>query len=140
MNGTIQQQVNQAIAEGLRVQQAVQQIVLKALAEGRLDLDAMRKVTGDALAAVRVAEPGSAAKDAVRGIESALAHAADLAKVRADVAAVEKMFVATLSQAADAARGAAKATLEDLARHAEASGTAIGRQLRESAERLKNPA
>jgi len=57
----------------------------------------------------------------------------DLAKARADMAAVEKMYVDTLSEAAHAARGAAKATLEDLARHAEASGTAIGRQLRESA-------
>ena len=160
MNETIEQQVDKAIAEGRRVQEAVQQITLKALTQGRLDLEAMRKVTGDAVAAVREAATQqdahvtNAAKEAARGIERALAQAAealklsiqeasgragkfsseDLAKARADMAAVEKMFVDTLSEAAQAARGAAKATLQDLARHAEASGTAIGRQLRESAD------
>ena len=160
MNETIEQQVDKAIAEGRRVQEAVQQITLKALTQGRLDLEAMRKVTGDAVAAVREAATRqdahvtNAAKEAARGIERALAQAAealklsiqeasgragkfaseDLAKARADMAAVEKMFVDTLSEAAQAARGAAKATLQDLAHHAEAGGTAIGRQLRESAD------
>jgi hypothetical protein len=159
MNETIDQQVDKAITEGRRVQEAVQQITLKALTQGRLDLEAMRKVTGDAVAAVREAatrqdaHARSAAEEAAQGIERALGQAAealklsiqeasgragkfsseDLAKARADMAAVEKMYVDTLSEAAHAARGAAKATLEDLARHAEASGTAIGRQLRESA-------
>ena len=160
MNETIEQQVDKAIAEGRRVQEAVREITLEALSKGRLDLEAMRKVTGEAVAAVREtatrhdAHARNAVREALQGIERALAQAAEamklsiqeaggrvgtfsseeLAKARADLAAVEKMFVETLSEAAQAARGAAKATLEDLARHAEASGTAIGRQMRESAE------
>lgn len=148
MNETIQQQVYNAIAEGRRVQEAVQRITLKALIHGRLDLEEMRLVTGDALAAVREAATQqnahitNAAKEAARGIACALAQAAealklsiqeasgragkfssaDLAKARADMAAVERMFVDTLSKTAQAARGAANATLQDLARHAEASG------------------
>ncbi len=42
MNETIQQQVDKAVAEGRRVQEAVQQITLKALTQGRLDLEEMR--------------------------------------------------------------------------------------------------
>ena len=41
MNETIQQQVYNAIAEGRRVQEAVQRITLKALIHGRLDLEEM---------------------------------------------------------------------------------------------------
>ncbi|MGZ8231178.1 MAG: DUF6781 family protein [Burkholderiales bacterium] len=159
MNETVTQQVQKAIAEGRRVQEAVHDIALKALARHELDFEAMRKVTREAVDAVREAAGHQdiavkdAAKQAIGGIDHALAHAAealklsiqeassrtekfsreDLAKARADLAELERMFVETLGEAARAARGTAKATLEDLARHAETSGTAVGRQLRESA-------
>jgi hypothetical protein len=152
-------QVQKAIAEGRRVQEAVQQITLKALTERQLDFAAMRKVTREAIDAVRESATAQgegmkdAAKQAVAGVDDALAKAAealklslqeaggrmekfsseDLTKARKDLADTEKMFIDTLSGAAHTAQGAARATFEDLARHAQASGTAIGRQLRESA-------
>lgn len=156
----IGKQIEGAIREGRRVQEAVRDITLKALTQRELDFAAMRKVTREALDAVREAagrhegNVKEATKQAVQGVDQALAHAAeavklslqeagdraekfsreDLSKVRANLGDLEKMFVDTLGEAARAARGAAKATLEDLARHAESSGTAVGRQLRESAE------
>jgi hypothetical protein len=156
----VAKEVEGAIREGLRVQETVRDITLKALTQRELDFAAMRKVTREAIDAVREAagrnEAGvkEATKQAIHGVDQALAHAAealklslqeaggraekfsreDLAKVRANLGDLEKMFVDTLGEAARAARGAGKATLEDLARHAEASGTAVGRQMRESAE------
>lgn len=152
-------QVESAIREGRRVQEQVQEIALKALTGRQLDFEAMRKVTREAFDAVRDAasapDPGlrEAAKQAVHGVEEALAKAAeavklslqeaggrldrfskeDLANARADLGDVEKMFVQALKDTAKATQGAARATLEELARHAEASGTAVGRQLRDSA-------
>lgn len=153
-------EVEGAIREGQRIQESVRDITLKALTQRELDFAAMRKVTREALDAVREAagrhdaNVKEATRQAVHGVDQALAHAAealklslqeagnraekfsreDLAKARANLGDLEKMFVDTLGEAAKAARGAAKATLEDLARHAESSGTAVGRQLRESAE------
>jgi hypothetical protein len=152
-------QIEDALHEGRRVQEAVQQITLKALTQRELDFAAMRKVAREAIDAVRDAastpDAGvkEAAKQAVAGVDQALAQAAaalklslqeagsrmekfsgeDLAKARKDLGDVEKMFVDTLSNAARTAQGAARATFEDLARHAQASGTAVGRQLREAA-------
>jgi len=156
----VAKEVEGAIREGIRVQEAVRDITLKALTQRELDFAAMRKVTREALDAVREAagrhegNVKEATKQAVQGVDQALAHAAeavklslqeagdraerfsreDLSKVRANLGDLERMFVDTLGEAARAARGAAKATFEDLARHAESSGTAVGRQLRESAE------
>lgn len=153
------EQVRNAMEQGRRVQEAVQQITLKALTQRELDFAAMRKVTREAIDAVREtaaaqgAGVGDAARQAVAGVDQALAKAAeavklslqeagsrmekfsseDLAKARSELADMEKMFVDTLSGAARAAQGTARATFEDLARHAQASGTAVGRQLRESA-------
>lgn len=155
----VAKEVEGAIREGQRIQEAVRDITLKALTQRELDFAAMRKVTREALEAVREAagrhdaDVKEATKQAVQGVDQALAHAAealklslqeagsraekfsreDLARARANLADLEKMFVDTLGEAAKAARGAAKATLEELARHAESSGTAVGRQLRESA-------
>jgi hypothetical protein len=152
-------QIEGAIRHGRRVQEAVRAITLKALTGRELDLAAIRSVTREALEAIRKAAAtenggiGEAGKQAIRGVEHALGHAAqairlsleeaagrtekfskeDLAKARADLADVEKMFVDSLAAAARAARGTAQQTFEEMAHHAEASGTAIGRQLHESA-------
>lgn len=156
-------EVEGVLRRGQRVQEQVQALVLKALSERQLDFEGMRKVTHEAFDAVRAAAATQdagmreAAKDAVRGVEQALAKAAealklaleeaagrldrfskeDLAKARADLGDVEKMFVQTLKDTAKAAQGVTRATLEELARHAEASGTAVGRELRESAARTE---
>ncbi|MGE0873813.1 MAG: DUF6781 family protein [Burkholderiales bacterium] len=151
--------VRKAIAEGRRVQEAVRDITLKALTRHELDQRALRKVTKDAMdavrdaAAVQGASVTQAAKDAVGGVDQALAHAAqalklsldeaasragkftqeDLARAKNDLADLEKMFLDTLRDTAQSASGTASAMFEDLGRHARSSGTAIGRQLAEMA-------
>lgn len=151
-------EVEGALREGRRIQEALQEVTLKALTRRELDLATLRSVTRDALDAVREtaqargAGAQEAVKQAVAGVDQALAQAAqalklsleeaggraekfsreDLAKARADLAGVEKMFVDALGETARAAHGTAKAAFEDLARHAETSGTAIGKQMREA--------
>lgn len=151
-------EVGKAIAAGRRVQETVRNATLKALTQRELDHAAMRKVTHDTLNAVRDATAAQganarqAAKDAVEGVAQALAHAGqalslsieeaagraqqfsreDLAKARGDIAELEKMFVDTLQETSRNAYGAASAVLKELAEHASASGTAIGRQMEES--------
>ena len=117
---TIEQQLNQALAEGDRLQDVVQQILLRALTRAPLDVDGMRKAAAEALGAVREAatqgdaQARRAALQAMRGIESALAQ---VTRARADMATLEKVFIDELRQAADAARG-----------------TPLGQQLQESAD------
>lgn len=87
MKETAAQQLDKAMAQGRRVQEAVQQITLKTLAQGRLDLEPMRKVTADAVHAVREAaahqhaHARDAAKQAAQGIQRALAQAAEALKL-----------------------------------------------------------
>ena len=98
--------VRKAIAEGRRVQEAVRDITLKALTRHELDQRALRKVTRDAMhavresAAVQGASVTQAVNDAVGGVDQALAHAVQALKLSID----------------EAASHAGKFTHEDLAR------------------------
>jgi hypothetical protein len=65
--------------------------------QGKLDRAGVRRVTSEAMQAVREA----AAMDGPRA-------RADLAQARKHMAEVERLFLATLREAADAGRGAAK--------------------------------
>jgi hypothetical protein len=151
----IQDEVRRAVEQGHGIQKAVRDITLKALTRGELDSDAIRKVTGEVVKAVREASTvqGERAKevvaDAVAGVDEALAHAAqarklsieeaagraekfsreDLAKARASLKSLEGDFLDSLREAARAGRGTVSSILDDLIRHAQASGTAVGRQL-----------
>lgn len=156
-------EIRKAIAEGRKVQEAVRAITLKALSGRELDQAAIAKVTREVMGAVREAaeargdseaKPASAQpiRDAVEGLDDALAQAAqalklsleeaagragkfqheDLARARGDLATLERMFIDTLRDTARAGRGAAADILEDLARHARVSGTAVGRQLEQA--------
>ncbi len=150
-------EVRRAVEKGRGIQKAVRDITLKALTRGELDQDAIRKVTGDVLKGVQEAATvqGARAKDvvaeAVAGVDEALAHAAqalklsieeaagraekfsreDLAKARESLKNLEGDFLDTLREAARASRSAVSAILDDLIEHAQASGTAVGRQLRQ---------
>lgn len=153
----VREDVRKAIADGRRVQETVRNITLKALTRRELDREALGKVTREVVDAVResaaVQGPGikQAAKEAVDGLDEALAHAAqalklsleeaasragkfsreDLAKAKGDLGGTERMFLDTLRETAKASRGAAAAIFDDLLQHARASGTAIGKQLGE---------
>ena len=153
-------EVARAIAEGRDVQQRVRAITLKALTARELDQAALAEVTRDVMRAVREAAeaaghlapaPGIThpVREALDGLDEALAHAAqalklsleeaagraqafrheDLARARADLAMLERLYLDTLRETARSARGTTAAMLEDLARHARVSGTVVGRQL-----------
>jgi hypothetical protein len=151
----IRDEVRRAVEQGRGIQKAVRDITLKALTRGELDQDAIRKVTRHVVKAVQEAATvqGERAKDvmaeAVAGVDEALAHAAqalklsieeaagraekfsrdDLAKARKSLKNLEGDFLETLRETARASRSAMSTILDDLAKHAQASGTAVGRQL-----------
>jgi len=148
-------EVRRAIEQGRGIQKAVRDITLKALTRGELDPDAIRKVTRDAVKGVQeaAAVQGVRVKDvvaeAVAGVDEALAHAAqalklsieeaagraekfsreDLAKARESLKNLESDFLDALRDTARAGSGTVSAILDDLIEHAQASGTAVGRQL-----------
>jgi hypothetical protein len=154
---TIQDEVRRAVELGRGIQEAACNITLKALTRGELDRDAIRKVTGDVVKGVQEAATvqGARAKDvvaqAVAGVDEALAHAAqalklsieeaggraekfsreDLAKARESLKNLEGDFLDTLRETARASHSTISSILDDLVRHAQSSGTAVGGQLRQ---------
>jgi len=155
--GKIRDEVRRAVELGRGIQKAACKITLQALTRGELDRDAIRKVTGDVVKGVQEAATvqGTRAKEvmaeAVAGVDEALAHAAqalklsieeaggraekfsreDLAKARDSLKNLEGDFLETLGDAARAGRGAMSSILDDLIRHAQSSGTAVGRRLQQ---------
>jgi len=153
----IRDEVRRALDQGRGIQKAVRDITLKALTRGELDQDAIRKVTGKVVKAVQEAATvqGVRAKEvwaeAVAGVDEALAHAAqalklsideatgraekfsreDLAKARSSLKNLEGDFLDTLRETARASRSTVSAILDDLIKHAQGSGTAVGRQLQQ---------
>jgi hypothetical protein len=151
----IRDEVRRAVGQGHGIQKAVRDITLKALTRGELDQNAVRRVTRDVVKGVQEAATvqGVRAKEvvaeAVAGVDEALAHAAqalklsieeaagraekfsseDLARARESLKSLEGDFLDTLRETARASRTTVSAILDDLIEHAQASGTAVGRQL-----------
>jgi hypothetical protein len=151
----IRDDVRRAVGQGHGIQKAVRDITLKALTRGELDQNAVRRVTRDVVKGVQEAATvqGVRAKEvvaeAVAGVDEALAHAAqalklsieeaagraekfsseDLARARESLKSLEGDFLETLRETARASRTTVSAILDDLIEHAQASGTAVGRQL-----------
>ncbi|MDD3674970.1 DUF6781 family protein [Thauera propionica] len=149
----IERDVQAAVeAEPARIAERVHAITLAALTRGVVDTQALREVTqavlrGAQAAAPRVeAEHTEGLKEAVRGLDEALASAAQATQLAMQEAIgrssefsreglkqsldqlsrLEGDFVAALGDAARQASGTAQATLKDLAEHARSSGTAVG--------------
>lgn len=144
------------------IAERVRGITLSALSEGRLDGEGIRQVMGAVLKGAQqgVARPGeqsaTALKEAVRGLDEALAAAAQATqlaiqeaagrtsefsreglKTRADeLAGLESKFLDTLTEAARGATGHVQETLRDLAAHSRASGTAVGGRVQSAASQL----
>jgi len=163
---SVHDEIRQAVKEGGDIQEAVRRVTLKALTQGELDGESVRKVTAEVIKGVQeaTATHGASVKDvtakAVAGVDEALARAAqaiklsleeatdraekfsrdDLAKTRENLRNMEKLFVDTLRETAKAGQGAASSVLDDLARHAQASGTAVGRQVAENMSGLAGQA
>ena len=83
------------------ISDAVRGITRKALSQGKLDRAAVRKVTGDAMAAVRQAATASGGPQARE----------DLAHARRNLGELERLFVKTLREAAAAGKGAASQSM-----------------------------
>lgn len=163
--GTIETEVRDAVEQGNDVQEKVRQLTLRVISTRSLDIESVRQT---ASAVLRGAQAGvqrelqhSSAqthiardhlKQAVAGLDIALAQFAEAAKLtveeaagraqkyssddlkraRADLASLETMFVETLHSSASAAKNAAGEILHDLAAHARTHGSAVGTQLKDT--------
>lgn len=152
----IERQVSTAVENNTTsIADKVRTIAIQALSEHEFDIDAIKRVivvvvSGAQRGAANRAEHGvQAMNEAMRGLDDALAAAAEamqlaiqeaagrteafsrqgLRKVVNDLDALESMFIDTLADAARSAAGFAKDTLRDLADHARASGTTVGDQI-----------
>jgi len=158
----IEQQVQAALRkEPAVIADKVRAITLQALSGGELDREAIKRVISAVVAGARQgagrAEQGAQAlKEAMHGLDDALASAAEatqlaiqeaagrsgefskqaLKKTADDLAALESLFIETLADAAKSATGFARATLRDFANHARASGTATGGRVKSALAQL----
>lgn len=162
---TLEAEVRKTVEHGHDVEERVRQLTLRILSARSLDIESVRQTASAVLrgahAAVHKEFKHSSAqthvaqehlKQAVAGLDVALAQFAEAAKLtveeaasraqeyssedlkraRADLAKLETMFVDTLQSSASAARNAAGDILRDLAAHARNQGSAVGTQLRET--------
>lgn len=159
----IEQRVQGALAaDPAAIASQVRAITLDALTRGHLDTDALKRVTaavvrGAREGAVPLGERGGQAlKEAMRGLDEALAGAAEAAQLaiqeatgrssefsrqglkRAadELATLQTLFIETLQDAARTTRGVVQATFTELAEHARSSGSAVGQRTRIALEQL----
>lgn len=162
---SLEEEVRKAVEGGFDVRDKVRQVTLHIMRERSFDIDSLRQTVSAVLRGARAGvkerlqQPGSAQesarsnlREAVSGLDAALAQFAeaaklaveeakgraetysreDLARARADLEKLEKMYVESLQQAASAARDTAGDILSDLATHARINGSAVGRQMKDT--------
>ncbi len=149
----IEHDVEAAVAEDpSQIAERVRQITLGVLSDGKLDGAELKEVMAAVVKGARqgIVRPdegsGAAIGEAVKGLDEALAAAAEatqlavreaagrtdefsrqsLKKAIDELGSLETLFIDTLSDAARASTGHVRTTLEGLAEHARASGTAVG--------------
>lgn len=159
----IERQVQGVLAtEPAAIAAQVRAITLDALTRGSLDTDALKRVTAAVVKGAREgATPlgehgGQALKEAMRGLDEALAGAAEAAQLaiqeaagrtsefsrqglrRAadDLATLQTLFIETLQDAARDTKGVAQATFTELAEHARTSGSAISQRVKIALDQL----
>ena len=161
----LEAEVREAVEQGNDVQERVRQLTLRFISARSLDIESVRQTAN---AVLRGAQAGvqkelqhtsaqthiarDHLKQAVTGLDIALAQFAEAAKLaveeaagraqkyssedlkraRSDLENLEKMFVETLQNSASAAKNAAGEILHGLAAHARTQGSAIGTQLKET--------
>jgi hypothetical protein len=164
-SSTLEADVRKAVEQGDDVQEKVRKLTLRIISARSLDIQSVRETANAVLRGARTAvqselQQSSAQtrvakenmKQAVKGLEVALAQFAEAAKLavqeasgraqkyssedlkraRTDLANLESMFTETLHSSAATARGAAGEILHDLAAHTRTHGSAIGVQLKET--------
>ncbi|MGC2047458.1 MAG: DUF6781 family protein [Gallionella sp.] len=162
---TLEIEVCHAVERGQDVQERVRQLTLRIISARSLDIESVRQTTKAVLRGARAGvlkelRHSSAQthiardhlKQAVTGLDVALAQFAEAAKLtveeaagkaqkyssedlkraRADLANLDKMFLETLQSSASAVKDAAGEILHDLAAHTRTQGSAVGAQLKET--------
>ncbi len=162
---TLEAEVRETVEQGNDVQEKVRQLTLRFISARSLDIGSVRQAADAVLRGARAGvqkelQHSSAQthiardhlKQAVTGLDVALAQFAEAAKLaveeaagraqkyssedlkraRADLASLETMFVETLQSSASAARNAAGEILHDLAAHTRTHGSAVGTQMKET--------
>ena len=151
----IRQAAQKVIEEGSGVRDQIRDITLNALKAGHLEAERIKSVvenvgegTLSGLAS-DVADSKQTLSEACAGIDDALAAGAqatqltleeaqqrvkhfadqDLAKAKADLKDLESLFLDTLGELADRSQTSATQLLTDVRRHAQTSGTAVGKQI-----------
>src|SRR5688500_8412068 len=161
----LEENVRNSVAAGDNVQKEVRDLTVKALSKQKRDPESLRHVmtavmkgVGEGVQQKMQQTTGSSqtllepVRDAVAGLDAALAHLAeasklaleeaagraqkfsneDLRRVRTDLESMETLFVETLERSASAAQDLVSETLSDLAQHARRNGTAVGSQLKDT--------
>ncbi|MBW6494033.1 MAG: DUF2934 domain-containing protein [Burkholderiaceae bacterium] len=140
----------------------VRAITLDSLTRGSLDTDALKRVAAAVVKGAREgAAPlgergGQALKEAMRGLDEALAGAAEAAQLAIqeaagrtdefsrqglklaadDLVTLQTLFIETLQDAARNTQGVVQATLSELAEHTRTSGSAVGQRTKIALDQL----
>ena len=163
----LEAEVRNTVAQGSNVQKDVHDLTVKALSRQHRDHESLRDVIRAVLKGVRegaehklqqtpvqVQTVFKPIRDAVAGLDGALAQFAEasklaleeaagraqkfsndeLVRVRKDLEGVENLFLETLQSSASTAHKVVSETLHDLATHARRNGTAVGSQLKDTLE------
>ena len=162
---TLEAEVHKVVEQGLDVQERVRQLTLRIIRARSFDIKSLRQTTSAVLRGARAGvqkefQQSSAQsviardhlKQAVTGLDVALAQFAeaaklaveeaasraqkyssdDLTRARADLECLESMFLETLQSSASVAKDAAGEILHDLAAHTRTHGSAVGAQMKET--------
>lgn len=163
--GTLEADVCSAVEQGRDVQEMVRQLTLRRISARTLDIESWREIAHAVLRGARAgvqkelnlsaAQTGTARsqlKQAIAGLDAALAQLAcaarlaveeasgraekfsgeDLARARADLESLEAMFLETLQTSASGTRDVAGEILHDLAAHTRTHGSAVGIQIKDA--------
>ncbi|HHA19279.1 MAG: hypothetical protein DRQ40_07600 [Gammaproteobacteria bacterium] len=151
----LERDIKDAVATESDVKEKVRHMTIKALTEGHLDMQSVRQVAD---AVIKGASLGASASDSIlkksleqaaSGLDEALSTAAeasklalkeaasrgeefsshDLKRTLNDLKGLEELFVDTLQDAASSSKGQLSIILNELAEHAQRSGTAVGKQI-----------
>lgn len=159
---TLESEICDAVEQGANVQEKVRRLTLSVISSRSLDINSIRQTADAVMRGARAGvqkqlQQSSAQTDAARehlkqavtGLDVALAQFAEAAKLTVEEAAgkakkyssddlkrakedlgnLEKVFVDTLQSSAATAKNAAEDILRDLAAHARTQGTAVGKQM-----------
>jgi len=144
---------SKAVEQGSDIRNEVRDLTLKILSQGHLDIKKMNQVLHAVLegasigAEAKSEQVKNALTDALKGIDEALAKSAEASKLAIeetaghvknfsnhdfkqavdDLQTLEKLFIDTVQDVAKGANEMVKGILSDLVKHAQQSGTSVGK-------------